>query len=151
MSNFADQIWLWSLKTIIHLSFRLLYSGKRVKLSCSSRVWLCNTMDCRPPGSSVHEDSPGKNIGRGCHALLQGIFLTQEWNTYLLRLHWQAGYLPLVPPLLRYLRPKIDETGCIIYLTEQNSATSVWYLFITFATMENIHLPHKVIILSFLK
>ena len=25
-------------------------------------------------------DSPGKNIGRGSHSLLQGIFLTQGWN-----------------------------------------------------------------------
>ena len=25
----------------------------------------------------VHEDSPGKNTGEGCHALLQGIFPTQ--------------------------------------------------------------------------
>ena len=25
-------------------------------------------------------DSPGKNTGVGCHALLQGIFLTQGWN-----------------------------------------------------------------------
>ena len=25
-----------------------------------------------PPGSSVHGDSPGKNTGVGCHALLQG-------------------------------------------------------------------------------
>ena len=31
--------------------------------------------DCNPPGSSVHGDSPGKNTGMGCHALLQGIFL----------------------------------------------------------------------------
>ena len=29
-------------------------------------------MDCSPPGSSVHEESPGKNTGEGCHALLQG-------------------------------------------------------------------------------
>ena len=29
-------------------------------------------------------DSPGKNTGVGCHALLQGIFLTQESNPYLL-------------------------------------------------------------------
>jgi len=34
-------------------------------------------MDCSLPGSSVHGDSPGKNIGVGCHPLLQGIFLTQ--------------------------------------------------------------------------
>ena len=34
-------------------------------------------MDCSPPGSSVHGDSPGKNTGVGCHALLQGIFPSQ--------------------------------------------------------------------------
>ena len=32
------------------------------------------------PGPSVHGDSPGKNTGVGCHALLQGIFPTQELN-----------------------------------------------------------------------
>ena len=37
-----------------------------------SRVWLCNPMDCRLPGSSIHGDSPGKNTGVGCHDLLQG-------------------------------------------------------------------------------
>ena len=26
-------------------------------------------MDCSPPGSSVHGDSPGKNTGVGCHDL----------------------------------------------------------------------------------
>ena len=35
----------------------------------------------------------------GCHALLQGIFLTQGSNSRLLcLLHWQAGSLPLAPP-----------------------------------------------------
>ena len=43
-------------------------------------------------------DSPGKNTGVGCHSLLQGIFLTQESNPYLLcLLHWQSGSLPLAP------------------------------------------------------
>ena len=37
-------------------------------------------MDCNLPGSSVHGDSPGKNTGIGCHALLQGIFPTQKSN-----------------------------------------------------------------------
>ena len=37
-------------------------------------------MDCSPPGSSVHEDSPGKNTGVGYHALLQGIFPKQGSN-----------------------------------------------------------------------
>ena len=34
-------------------------------------------------------DSPGKNTGVGCHALLQGIFPTQGLNQHLLHLlHW---------------------------------------------------------------
>ena len=49
-------------------------------------------MDCSLPGSSVHEDSPGKNTGVGCHFLLQGIFPTQGWNLGLLHcrqtLYW---------------------------------------------------------------
>ena len=55
-------------------------------------------MDCSPPGSSAHEDSPGKNTGVGCHALLQGIFQTQELNPRVLCfLHWQVGSLLLAP------------------------------------------------------
>ena len=45
--------------------------------SLQSSLTLCDPMDCSPPGSSVHEDSPGKNTGVGCHALLHGIFPTQ--------------------------------------------------------------------------
>ena len=45
---------------------------------------LCNPMDCSPPGSSIHEDSPGKTTGMGCHTLLQGIFSTQGSNPGLL-------------------------------------------------------------------
>ena len=60
---------------------------------------LCYPMDCSPPGSSVHEDSKGKNTGVGCHALLQGIFPTQGSNLHLLGLlHWQAGSLSVAPP-----------------------------------------------------
>ena len=43
-----------------------------------------DSMDYTPPGSSVHGDSPGKNTREGCHALLQGIFLTQGSNPGLL-------------------------------------------------------------------
>ena len=44
-------------------------------------------------------DSPGKNTGVACHALLHGIFPTHGSNPHLLcLLHWQAGSLPLVPP-----------------------------------------------------
>jgi len=44
-------------------------------------------------------DSPGKNIGVGCHTFLQGIFMTQGLDPRLLHLlHWQADSLPLAPP-----------------------------------------------------
>ena len=46
-------------------------------LVTQSCLTLCNPMDCSPPGSSVHGDSPGKNTGVGCYALLQRIFPTQ--------------------------------------------------------------------------
>ena len=45
---------------------------------------LCNPMVCSLPGSSVHGDSPGKNIRVGSHSLLQGIFPTQGSNLGLL-------------------------------------------------------------------
>ena len=44
-------------------------------LNRSLCLTLCKPMDCSPPG-----DSPGKNTGVGCHALLQGFFPTQESN-----------------------------------------------------------------------
>ena len=68
-------------------------------LSDFSCVRLCDPMDCSPPCSSVHGDSPGKNTGVGCHLLLQGIFPTWGSNPHLLcLLPWQAGSLPLAPP-----------------------------------------------------
>ena len=49
-------------------------------LCCAKLLYLCPTlcdpMDCSLPGSSVRGNSPGKNTDVGCHALLQGIFLT---------------------------------------------------------------------------
>ena len=79
----------------------LLASGYLQRLPSSSKVccvltWSCLTrcdpMDCSPPGSSVHGDSPGKNTEVGFPPLLQGIFLTQGSNLHLLcLLHWQAG------------------------------------------------------------
>ena len=44
-------------------------------------------------GSSVHGDSPGKNSGVGCHALLQGIFPTQGLNLGLLHCRWFLYHL----------------------------------------------------------
>ena len=72
-------------------------------LSASEAPWLFSgsvtfnssltPIDCSPSGSSGPWDSPGQNTGLACHALLQGIVLTQGSSPYLL--HWQVDSLPL--------------------------------------------------------
>ena len=73
--------------------------------SFQSRPTLCDPVDCRPPGSSICGDSPGKKTGRACHALLQRIFPNQRSNPCLL--HQQEDSLPLsqqeCPPVNIYV------------------------------------------------
>ena len=72
-------------------------------LSCSVMSDSLGPVDCSPPSSSVHGDTPGKNTGVGCHALLQGIFPTQGLN---------PG-LPHCRQILYHLKPpgKPKDTG----------------------------------------
>ena len=65
--------------SVVHIStlFQILFPNRSllclVTQSCPTLVQVtCDSMDCSPPGSSVHGDSPGKNTGVYCHALLQG-------------------------------------------------------------------------------
>ena len=54
------------------LAFSFLVQSKDIMcLVAQSCPILCDPVDCRPLGSSVHGDSPGKNTGVGCHALIQ--------------------------------------------------------------------------------
>ena len=76
---------------------------------------LCDSMDCSPPRLPCPRDSPGKNTGVGCHAFLQGIFLTQGWNPHLLcLLHWHVGSLPLVPPGKSYVMYIYTQIGTVV-------------------------------------
>ena len=54
---------------------------------------LCDPMDCSPPGSSVHANSPGEHTRVGCYTLLQGIFPTQGWKPGLLHCRWILHHL----------------------------------------------------------
>ena len=62
-------------------------------LVTQSHPTLCGPMDSSPPGSSVHGDSPGKNTGVGCRALLQQIFPTQGLNSGLPHCRWILHHL----------------------------------------------------------
>ena len=55
-------------------------------LSSFSHVKLFVTLWAVSHQDPLSIDSPGKNIGVGCHFLLQGIFLTRQLNSHLLRL-----------------------------------------------------------------
>ena len=63
-----------------------------------SRVRICDPMDCSLPASSVHGILQARTL-ECCHALFQGIFLTQGSNPQLLHLLlWQVDSSPLEPP-----------------------------------------------------
>ena len=73
-----------------------------------SYLTLCNSIDCSPSRSSVRGTSQAKTRV-GCHFLLQGIFLIQGSNLYLL--HWQIDSLPLNQlgsPYIWNINPSID-------------------------------------------
>ena len=73
---------------ILHLYVYMVAIYKHIKMNKYKQI----------DHSSVHGDSPGKNIGAGCHSLLQGIFQTQGLNSHLFcLLHWQARSLSLMP------------------------------------------------------
>ena len=68
---------IWTLAQSSHQSYWKQWDLCLVAQSC---LTLSYPMDCSPPASSIHGDSPGKNTGVGCHALLQGIFPTWGSN-----------------------------------------------------------------------
>ena len=75
--------------TVLWQVFKLLKMCKYVLgLVTQSCPTLCDPRGCSPPGSSVCGDSPGKNTWVGCHALLQGNFLTEESNRGLPNCRW---------------------------------------------------------------
>ena len=71
-------------QTLLPLQFSIIVGTVVLFLVAQSCLTLCDRMDCSPPGSSVHGDSPDKNTAVGCCALLQGVFPTQGSNPGLL-------------------------------------------------------------------
>ena len=75
--------------TLLHVhSLEITLVSVQFSLVAQSCPTLCDSVDCSSPGCSVHGDSPGKNTGMRCHALLQGIFPIQGLNPGLLPCRW---------------------------------------------------------------
>ena len=86
---------------------------------------VCNPMDCSPAGPSVLGDSPNRNTGVGCHALLQGIFPTQglnprlpHWRQILYHLSYQGSPSLLLLHIRNQLTPPqgVRKGNCCLFL-----------------------------------
>ena len=91
---------------------------------------LCDPMDCSPLGSSVHGDSPGKNTGGGCHALLQGLLPTQGSNPGLphcRRILYQLSHKGSPGDLISHecAVPQVSPIRWGLYLAGKESACNV--------------------------
>ena len=80
--------------------YYLIFAAAAAAKSLKSCPTLCDPVDGSPPGSSVPGNSPAKNTGGGCHALLQGIFPIQGSNPAIESRSpaLQADSLPFEPP-----------------------------------------------------
>ena len=95
-----------SVSQYCHYFMRFTHKFPAFMLYCVEDACLLSHFCCvllfATPWTVAHQaplwDSPGKNTGVGCHALLKEIFPTQGSNSCLLcLLHWQMGSLLLAP------------------------------------------------------
>ena len=146
-------MWLWSKSDWLQCGFIFKFSAhfrcKRVEYVgfCSLCSVVSNSLwphGLQPARLFCVWDSPVMNTGVGGHALLQGIFPTQGSNLPLLcLLHWQAGSLPLAPPMEMqwnqslqsfvkqcHLAPKISAVGVQVHAKIHKYNLCVLYQFV---------------------
>ena len=70
--------------------FSVMYKENMLFLVTQSCLTLCDPMDCSPPGSSVFGDSPGKNTGVGCHALLHKKYPIGSGTRRMAFINWET-------------------------------------------------------------
>ena len=71
----------------------------RVK-SLQSCLTLCDPMDCDPPGSSVYGIVQARILEWVAMASSRGSSPPRDGTCVSCLLHWQAGSLPLAPPVV---------------------------------------------------
>ena len=86
--KFVFQWFAMTYLAVIYSRFYLLLAELHVCLVTQSCLNLCDPVECSPTDSSIPGDSPGKKVGTGCYALLQGLFPTAGLNSGLLHCRW---------------------------------------------------------------
>ena len=105
---------------LLSYNFKVLYIYTVLCLVAQICLTLCDSMDCSPPGSSIHGNSPEKNTGVGCHALFRGNLpnpRTEPWSPAL-----QVDSLPSETPQ----KPRNTGVGRLsllqgIFLTQESN------------------------------
>ena len=77
--------------------------GARAHTHTLSHVWLCGSMDGRPPGSSVHGIIQARIHECVAVSYSRGSSSPRDQNCLLCLLPWQADFLSLVPPGKLYI------------------------------------------------
>ena len=96
ITYFTIRVRTWG-ASVLTISLTLRWQAEMIKVRSISvcvlsHVWLCDPMDCSLPGSSVHGVFQ-KEYWRGCHFLLQGIFLIKPMSPAL-----AGGFFTTEPP-----------------------------------------------------
>ena len=100
-------------------------------------------------GSSLHGILQVKNIGMGCHALLQGFFPTQGSIFHFLSvLHWQAGSLPPAPPGKSYVVVHSVYIHFVESFHHKSMLNAVKYFFCIYWNNHMIFILHFVYVVS---
>ena len=78
--GWGDRVFLLAKLEVTHWQCSPRYKGRSESVICSVLYNSLQPYELQPARLLCPWDSPGKNTGVGCHALLQGIFATQGSN-----------------------------------------------------------------------
>ena len=105
------------------LKIKFIIILERLCVCAQSCLILCNSMDCSLQ-APLSMGFSRQEYWRGCHFLLQGIFLAQGSNPCpLCLLHWQEYSLPLAPAV----KPHPTSTGKYLQGTCDICVENYWY------------------------
>ena len=96
--------------------------------SLQSCPTLCNSMDCSPPGSSVHGILHARKLEWVSMPSSRGSSQPRDRICLFCLLHWQAGSLPLAPPgkpNFAHTFLKFHQDPTLLYLNISNSSFKI--------------------------
>ena len=98
---------------------------KSETVSCSGVSDSLQRHGQQPPRLLCPRDSPGKNTGVGCHALLQGIFADKGWNLHLLhcrQILYHLSYQGIMSTLFQFFNILIGTSLLVVVKTLPSNA-----------------------------